>query len=179
MAKLKDAKRDLEKWKIKQGDSFSKRITKACKLASENLQKTINRNVDRPTNFTRNAVGFQFKVDKFGTKNRIFIKDLQAQYLAPLIDSNNLVSKFVPNRPADTNQFGNIAGLKQMRNLKAVKQKHKGIQRTVLIKTNAKKNKRLIAIFKRARRRHIIGTWDTLSKTMIRQINSAVKISYQ
>lgn len=60
MAKIKGVKNDLSKWKIKETDLFSKKVTKASKLASVELQRDINRRVDKPTNFTRNAVGFKF-----------------------------------------------------------------------------------------------------------------------
>ena len=52
------------------------------------LQRKINRDVEGAVNFTKNAVGFKFKVTKTGTENRIFIKDTQAEYLGQLIDSS-------------------------------------------------------------------------------------------
>ena len=170
----RDIQRDLENWRIKETDSFSKKVTKASKLASVNLQRKINGRIDRPTNFTQQAVGFSFKIDRIGSVNRIYIKDAQARYLAPLIDSDKEVSKFVPLQ-GYTNNFGNIAGLKNMKNLKKITQKRNGVTRTVLIKTTAKKqNKRLIAIFKKARRIHRVGTWSELSVQMIQQVNRVV-----
>lgn len=171
MAKIKGVKNDLSKWKIKETDLFSKQVTKASKLASVELQRDINRRVDKPTNFTRNAVGFKFRYDKNGSKNRIFIKDVQAQYLAPLIDSNKPVDKFVPV-PGSTNAFGNIAGLRQRRNLEEVKQRHNGTERTILIKTTAKRNKRIVAIFERnKKRRKTIGSWDKISDKIFKTVN--------
>lgn len=167
----KKAMQDLEKWKIKESDVFSKKVTKACKLASVSLQKDINRTVTTPTNFTKNAVGFQFKYDKFGSKNRIYIKDVQANYLGNLIDDNTAVTKFNPFNRAK-NAYGNIAGLKTMRNLKAVKQKHNGVSRTVLIKTNVKKkDKRLIAIRKSMTQRKILGSWKSITDKIINNVN--------
>lgn len=171
MAKIKGVREDLSKWKIKETDVFSKKVTKASKLASVELQRDINRRVDKPTNFTRNAVGFKFKYDKNGSKNRIFIKDVQAQYLAPLIDSNKPVDKFVPV-PGATNGFGNIAGLKQRRNLKSVTQVHNGQRRTILIKTTAKRNKRVVAIFERNKsRRKTIGSWNKITDKILKTVN--------
>ncbi|MDP8728373.1 hypothetical protein [Serratia marcescens] len=180
MAKdVKKVIRDLNKWRIKEDDKFSKRVTKASKLASVELQRHINRNTDRPTAFTKNAVGFQFKIGKGVTTNRIYIKDIQAKYLGHLIDDETPVNKFNP-LPKTTNNYGNIAGLKTMRNLKAVVQKHKGTNRTILIKTNAKKNKRLIAIFKRnSQRRKYYGSWPEISNKVTSQVNNAVKASYK
>ncbi|MBN5214291.1 hypothetical protein [Serratia ureilytica] len=181
MAKdVKKVKRDLDKWKIKESDHFSKRVTKASKLASEALQKHINRETKGPTNFTKNAVGFQFNVGKFVTRNRIFIKDVQANYLSHLIDNEDLIKKFVPNNSKFVNALGNIPGLKNMRNLVSVDQLHKGQKRTILIKTTAKKNKRLIAIFKKnGVRKKSYGTWEQMSNTMERQVSNAVKASYR
>lgn len=171
MAKNKDVQRDLSKWKIKESDVFSKKVTKASKLASVELQRDINRRVDRPTGFTKNAVGFSFKYDKYGSRNRIFIKDIQAGYLAPLIDSNRPVDKFVPV-PGAVNAFGNIPGLKQMRNMKKVTQKHNGKNRTILIKTTARRNKRLVAIFENnKKRRKTIGSWDKISQKIFKTVN--------
>jgi len=91
-----------------------------------------------------------------------------------LIDSNKEVSKFVPLQ-GYTNSFGNITGLKNMKNLKKITQKRNGVTRIALIKTTAKKqNKRLIAIFKKARRIHRVGTWSELSDQMIQQVNRVV-----
>lgn len=39
MAKAKDVMKDLEKWRIKESDVFSKKVTKASKLASVELQR--------------------------------------------------------------------------------------------------------------------------------------------
>ncbi|EPF4207582.1 hypothetical protein ACSSEQ_001217, partial [Enterobacter hormaechei] len=111
------------------------------------------------------------RYDKNGSKNRIFIKDVQAQYLAPLIDSNKPVDKFVPV-PGSTNAFGNIAGLRQRRNLEEVKQRHNGTERTILIKTTAKRNKRIVAIFERnKKRRKTIGSWDKISDKIFKTVN--------
>lgn len=174
------AKRDLDKWKIKESDSFSKRVTKASKLASVELQKHINRNIDKPVAFTKNAVGFQFKIGKFVTTNRIYIKDVQANYVSHLIDEQSPIKKFVPTSDKFTNAYGNIPGLKTMRNLKAVSQKHKGQQRTILIKTTAKKNKRLIAIFKRnGSRKKTLGSWSSMCERVESQVRNAVRASYR
>lgn len=160
MAKnIKDAKKDLDKWRLKESDSFSKRVTKASKLASVELQRKINRNIDRPTGFTQNAVGFKFTIDKFGTTNKIFIKDIQGNYLGKLIDDNQPFNKFVPIN-GKVNQFGNIAGLKTRRNLESVEQKHQGKKRTILIRTTAKKKNRVVAIFKpHQNRKKVLGSW--------------------
>ncbi|HBM9257477.1 TPA: hypothetical protein L0X66_001809 [Citrobacter freundii] len=173
MAKLGGVKKDLDKWRIKESDQFSKRVTKASKLASVELQRKINRRVEGPVNFTKNAVGFRFNIDKEGTTNRIFIKDVQANYLSHLIDDNSPINKYVPTGVrGSTNQFGNIPGLKTRRNLEAVKQKKDGINRTILIKTNVKKqNKRVIAIFKRHQtRKKSIGSWTDISNDIIKTV---------
>lgn len=179
MAKLKSVKQDLSKWKIKESDHFSKRVTKASKLASVELQRKINRRVDGPVNFTRNAVGFKFKIAKTGSSNRIFIKDIQADYLGRLIDDNKPFDKFVPtSSPLAINAYGNIAGLKTMRNLEAVKQKKPGITRTILIKINVKKqNRRVIAIFKRNEtRKKSLGSWSDISDDIIETVNRVAKL---
>ncbi len=179
MAKLGNVKNDLSKWKIKESDQFSKRVTKASKLASVELQRKINRDVDGAVNFTKNAVGFKFKVTKTGTQNRIFIKDTQANYLGHLIDDNSGVNKFVPTGvKGSTNQYGNIPGLKTRRNLETVKQKKDGVQRTILIKTTAKKqNKRVIAIFKRHQsRKKTLGSWNDISKNIIKTVGRVAKL---
>ncbi|BEC01789.1 hypothetical protein [Escherichia coli] len=173
MAKLGGVKKDLDKWRIKESDQFSKRVTKASKLASVELQRKINRRVEGPVNFTKNAVGFKFKVDQYGTTNRIFIKDVQANYLGHLIDDNSEINKFVPTGvKGSKNQFGNIPNLKTRRNLEAVKQKKDGITRTILIKTNVKKqNKRVIAIFKRHQnRKKTLGSWNNISNDIIKTV---------
>lgn len=181
MAKdVKVVKRGLEKWKINESDQFSKRVTKASKLASVALQKHIIRETKGPTSFTKNAVGFQFNVGKFRTTNRIFIKDIQADYLSHLIDNEDPVKKFVPNSAKSTNAYGNIPGLKNMRNLVSVDQNHNGVKRTILVKTNAKKNKRLIAVFKKnGVRKKSYGSWEDMSNMMERQVSNAVKASYR
>ncbi|MFM8069473.1 hypothetical protein PU682_03255 [Klebsiella pneumoniae] len=173
MAKLKSVKNDLSKWKIKETDVFSKKVTKASKLASVELQRKINRRVKGPVNFTKNAVGFSFRYDKYGSKNRIYIKDTQADYLSHLIDNPRPINKFVPTGvQGSKNQFGNIPGLKTKRNMKVVKQKKDGQQRTILIKTNARRNKRLIAVFKRNQsRRKTIGSWDKISQDILKTVN--------
>lgn len=179
MARINDVKKDLEKWKIKEGDSFSKRVTKASKLASVELQRKIDRRVKGPVNFTKNAVGFSFKITKNGTTNRIFIKDTQAGYLSHLIDNQDPINKFVPTGvQGSKNQFGNIPGLKTRRNLEAVKQNKNGRQRTILIKTNAKQNKRLIAVFKRNQhRRKVIGSWDQIANDLTKTVKRVAKLS--
>ncbi|EPU5644168.1 hypothetical protein ACVXZK_003611, partial [Escherichia coli] len=114
-----------------------------------------------------------FKIDKEGTTNRIFIKDVQANYLSHLIDDNSPINKYVPTGVrGSTNQFGNIPGLKTRRNLEAVKQKKDGINRTILIKTNVKKqNKRVIAIFKRHQtRKKSIGSWTDIGNDIIKTV---------
>ena len=174
MAKLGAVKNDLSKWKIKQSDQFSKRVTKASKLASVELQRKINREVDGPVNFTKNAVGFSFRYVKAGSKNRIFIKDTQAEYLGKLIDDNSSFNKYVPTGVrGSTNKFGNIPGLKTRRNIEAVKQIHNGTTRTVLIKTNVKKqNKRLIAVFKKNQtRKKSLGSWNKITNDIIKTVN--------
>ncbi|WPR92359.1 hypothetical protein SM909_17360 [Klebsiella aerogenes] len=178
MAKASEVKKDLNKWKIKEFDQFSKRVTKASKLASVELQRKINRTVDGAVNFTKNAVGFSFKVDKNGTTNRIYIKDVQAGYLGKLIDGDKPVDKFVPTGvQGSRNQFGNIPGLKTRRNLEAVKQKKDGVTRTILIKTTQKKqNKRVIAVFERNKnRKKILGSWDVISNDIIKTVNRVAK----
>ncbi|MFP8558236.1 hypothetical protein ACLH2J_01820 [Klebsiella michiganensis] len=173
MAKLKSVKNDLSKWKIKETDVFSKKVTKASKLASVELQRKINRRVKGPVNFTKNTVGFSFRYDKYGSKNRIFLKDKQADYLSHLIDNNSSVNKFVPTGvQGSKNQYGNIPGLKTKRNLEVVKQKKDSRQRTILIKTTAKRNKRLIAVFKRNQsRRKTLGSWDQISQDILKTVN--------
>lgn len=177
MAKLNGVRKDLDKWKIKESDQFSKRVTKASKLASVELQRKINRNVDGAVNFTKNSVGFSFKASKHQTVNRIFIKDIQAQYLSRLIDDNTPFNKFVP-APGKVNQYGNIAGLKTRRNMVAVKQKKDGINRTILIKTNVKKQqKRVLAIFKlHQTRKKSIGSWSSISKDIIKTVDRVAKL---
>ncbi|WP_039660909.1 hypothetical protein [Pantoea sp. MBLJ3] len=166
------AKRDLEKWRLKETDSFSKRVTKASKLASVELQRDINRKIDRPTKFTQNAVGFNFKIDKFGTKNRIYIKDIQSNYLSKLIDDNQNFGKFVPV-PGKVNQFGNIPNLKTRRGLEPVTQNHNGHKRTILIKKSAKTANKIVAIYKPDQHRSkALGSWaeicNQLEKTVAR-----------
>ncbi|HAW2200218.1 TPA: hypothetical protein JLO99_002743 [Escherichia coli] len=169
-----DVKRDLEKWRLKESDSFSKRVTKASKLASVELQRRINRRVDNPVNFTKNSVGFSFRYDKNGSKNRIYIKDRQAKYLAPLIDDNKGVDKFVPTGVRGSiNKFGNIPGLKSRRNMATVKQNKDGTTRTILIKTSTKKqNKRVIAIFERHKaRKKMLGSWNEITDDILKTVN--------
>lgn len=164
------AKRDLEKWRLKETDTFSKRVTKASKLASVELQRNINRRVDRPTRFTQNAVGFSFKIDKFGTKNRIFIKDFQANYLGKLIDDNQPFGKFVPV-PGAVNQFGNIPNLKTRRGLESVTQNHDGHKRTILIKKSAKTANRIVAIYKPDQNRSkALGSWADICNQLERTV---------
>ncbi|TEW83390.1 hypothetical protein D5R38_18645 [Serratia marcescens] len=181
MANAAQVKHDLNKWRIKESDNFSKRVTKAAKLASVNLQRDINGQIEKPTAFTKNAVGFSFNVGKFVTRNRIYIKDVQANYLGHLIDDNSPIKKFVPNSAKFTNAYGNIPGLKNMRNLKTVKQKHNNVSRVILIKTTAKKkDKRLIAVFqKNGKRKKTLGSWSQISTRIESQIRNAVKSSYK
>ncbi|MBT2109984.1 hypothetical protein LRM31_07260 [Enterobacter kobei] len=179
MAKLGGVKKDLDKWKIKESDQFSKRVTKASKLASVELQRKINRDVEGPVNFTKNAVGFKFKVTKTGSENRIFIKDTQAEYLGQLIDDNKAFNKYVPTGVRGSkNQFGNIPGLKTRRNLESVKQNKDGKTRTILIKTNVKQqNKRVIAIFKRHQtRKKTIGSWTKISDDIHKNVLRVAKL---
>ncbi|CAM7336451.1 hypothetical protein WAY59_002350 [Escherichia coli] len=173
MAKAKDVMKDLEKWRIKESDVFSKKVTKASKLAYVELQRKINRRVDGPVNFTKNAVGFSFRYDQNGSRNRIYIKDKQADYLAPLIDDNKGINKFVPTGVRGSkNKFGNIPNLKSRNNLEAVKQKKDGVTRTILIKTNVKKqDRRLIAVFKKNQhRRKTLGSWNQISDDILKTV---------
>ncbi|WP_368287559.1 hypothetical protein AB2B46_15370 [Kluyvera intermedia] len=178
MAKIGKIKQDLNKWKINESDQFSKRVTKASKLASVELQRKINREVKGAVNFTKNAVGFSFKYDKQGSTNRIFIKDIQADYLGKLIDDISAFNKFTPTGvQGSKNKLGNIPGLKTRRNMTAVKQKRNGQTRTILIKTNGKKqNKRLIAVFKRNQtRRKTLGSWNQISADIIKTVNRVAR----
>ena len=179
MARPNAVIRDLEKWKLKETDSFSKRLTKASKLASVSLQRRINSNVKGPVNFTKNSVGFNFKVTRDGSQNRIYIKDAQAGYLSHLIDNESPIDKFVPTGVAGSkNQFGNIPNLKTKRNLESVEQKVNGSKRTILIKKTAKQNKRVIAIFKRnQKRRKVIGSWNSISNNIVKQVKRVAKLS--
>lgn len=171
--KSSEIKKDLNKWRIKESDQFSKRVTKASKLASVELQRKINRRVDGPVNFTKNAVGFSFKYDQNGSKNRIYIKDTQAKYLSPLIDDTKGINKFVPTGvKGSKNKFGNIPNLKTKNKLEVVKQNKDNTKRTILIKTNVKKqNRRVIAIFKKhQQRKKTLGSWNNISNDILKTV---------
>lgn len=176
-------KRDLEKWKIKQTDSFSKKFTKVCKMASVRLQEKINKKVDRPVNFTKNAVGFRFEKHKRYTENIIFIKKIQARYLGAYIEGDT-VSKFQPVDESRKNAYGNIKQLKSKKYRKIV---HKN-GRQILIdptKKNGKLRKngkgrtvgrRLIATMETHKRKITLGTWKENKKELVRMINNHMKL---
>ena len=173
--KAQKVKEDLNKWAIKEDDVFSKKLTKASKLASVQLQRYINGNIKGgATPFTQKAVGFQFRYDKFGSWNRIFIRPPQAAYLGDLIDDDKRFKKFVPIAGRNTNKFGNIIGLRNFRNLVPVKQMKNGRMRTILIKPSARGIKRLVAVQKDIQPRHTLGSWKQMEKRMINSINRVV-----
>lgn len=175
-ANNRKVKRDLEKWRIKEGDNFDKKLTKVCKLASVQLQRKINGNIDKPTNFTQNAVGFKFNRTSEGTVNTIFIKDIQAKYLKPYIEGE-CVTKMQPVAEDRKNQFGNIKSLKSKR---YVKVKHKN-GKEILIDPKKKRNKkgvskRLVAIKETNTRRAVLGNWESNAKEIIRMVNNRMKL---
>lgn len=173
--KARKVKEDLQKWAIKEDDLFSKKLTKASKLASVQLQRYINGNIKGgATPFTQKAVGFQFRYDKFGSWNRIYIRDAQAAYLGDLIDDDKRFKKFVPIAGRNTNKFGNIIGLRNFRNLIPVKQMHNGRMRTILIKPSAKGIKRFVAVQKEISPRKTLGSWKEMEKRMINNINRVI-----
>ena len=174
--KMKRVKEDLSKWQIKESDVYSKKVTKATKLASVALQRYIDSHIKGGgVPFTKKAVGFNFKYDKFGSQNRVYLRDTQANYLSSLIDDNKKYKKFVPIAGRNTNKFGNIIGLKNFRNLIPVTQIKDGKKRTILIKPNAKGAKRFVAVQKISTRQKTLGSWDKLTNMMINNINRVVK----
>lgn len=173
---VKKVKQDLEKWRIKESDSFDKKVTKICKLASVHLQRKINGNIDKPTNFTQNAVGFKFTRKKTETVNSIFIKDVQTKYLLPYFEGKD-VTKMQPVAEDRKNQFGNIKSLKSKR---YVKVKHKN-GKEILIDPKKKRNKkgvskRLVAIKETNTRRAVLGSWESNAKEIIRMVNNRMKL---
>ncbi|PEH74123.1 hypothetical protein [Edwardsiella tarda] len=180
MGKSKRAvKKDLEKWRINEGDSFDKKLTKVCKLASVNLQRKINASVDNPVRFTQNAVGFKFKRGMNGTVNHIFIKDTQSKYLSHLIDVKRAeVEKMTPLAPNRKNKYGNIPNLGKG---KFVKVTHKN-GTEILINPNRKPNRkygtanRVVAVKKKTTRKQTIGSWDKNSADIIRMVKNRMKL---
>ncbi|WP_311750732.1 hypothetical protein [Proteus columbae] len=172
-------RRDMERWRIQQSDSFDKKLTKVAKLASVQLQRKINGSVKTPVNFTKNAVGFKYVKKRYGTINTIFIKDVQAKYLSHLIEpEKGTVEKMTPIAPNRKNKFGNVPNLGKS---KLIKVKHKN-GKELLINPNRKKNKRygtanrIVAVKMRTTRRNTIGTWKSNADEIIRMVKNRMAL---
>lgn len=179
----KKFKRDLERWRIKEEDNFDKKLTKVCKLASVALQRKINGRVDRPTPFTKNAVGFRYERAKDGTTNIIFIKDIQYDYLEPYFEGGD-VTKMQPVAKNRTNSYGNI---RQLKSKKYTKIKHKNGSEILIdpSKKNArlKKNgkgktigRRLVATLETHKRKPALDSWKQNGQEVIRMVKNRMDL---
>lgn len=181
-ASAQRVKKDLNKWRIKQEDSFDKKLTKVCKLSSEVLQRKINGRVDKPTPFTKNAVGFRFKRSSGGSENTIFIKDIQAEYLTPYFEGGE-VTKMQPVAENRKNAYGNI---RQLKSKKYVKVKHKNGQEILVdptkkngrVKKNGKgktQGRRLIATLQTHDRKDTLDSWKQNEREIFRMVSNRMK----
>lgn len=176
-------KKDLEKWRIKQEDNFDKKLTKVCKLSSEVLQRKINGRVDKPTPFTKNAVGFRFKRSNGNSTNTIFIKDIQAEYLTPYFEGGD-VTKMQPVAENRKNTYGNI---RQLKSKKYKKIKHKNGREILIdptknngrVKKNGKgktQGRRLVATLETHDRQAKLDSWEQNSKEIFRMVKNRMKL---
>lgn len=181
-ASARRVKKDLEKWRIKQEDNFDKRLTKVCKLSSEVLQRKINGRIDKPTPFTKNAVGFRYTRSQGQTENRIFIKDIQEKYLTPYFEGG-YVTKMQPVAENRKNAYGNI---RQLKSKKYVKIKHKN--GTEILVDPTKKNgkvkksgkgktigRRLVATLETNKRNAVLDSWIQNEQEIVRMVRNRMK----
>lgn len=122
-------KKALRQWSEKATDTFERAIGEGAIFASRALQKKINKNVDRPTRWTQQAVGNTNYKNRSGTRHQIFIKGArdkdkktgsQDDYLKHYFDGGK-INKLVPIANGQVlDSHGNIKAIKggkMMRNI--------------------------------------------------------------
>tara|TARA_B100000427_G_scaffold329384_2_gene345347 strand:+ start:1110 stop:1691 length:582 start_codon:yes stop_codon:yes gene_type:complete len=92
-------------------------LKNTAKKVQTALEVQTEKKLDRPTRFTQKAFGIQWpKRNKLGLTTRIYIKDIQAEYLRWMIEGGTNTNKGkkipVPTNNARVNKFGNIPGKK-------------------------------------------------------------------
>lgn len=175
-AALAKTMKQMERWRVKTGDTIEDVMFKTGKLVSINMQKQIARKVDGPVNFTAKQALYFVKEKKgvYAREYRIGIKDAQDLYLSAIIDRKKPTDKLIPVDKKFTDKNGNIkslsSNLKRGTYVKVVQP-----TQTILINTKAKKREdRLIAIRKVSKRPHKIS-WDELAEDAVDQFNQKIK----
>lgn len=119
-----NAKKNLERYCINESDSIDKALTKLSKLGQVQLQNRLNQSIDRPTAFTKRALGFKYFKGSNGSTNRIFMMPNQAKYLDKILlqSTGTTSTKFRPfNLKTKLNHYGNITGLNRKSNFTTTK----------------------------------------------------------
>ncbi len=88
-------------------------LTRTAQDASRSVTNQLPKKLDRPTPFTRKAIGFK-SANKRDLTAAVFVKDIQAGYLEKQIEGGRRVARGkgfgVPTRNKRLNKFGNIPG---------------------------------------------------------------------
>jgi hypothetical protein len=120
-------------------------------------KELIRLSVDRPTPFTKNATGRQVRTEAGRVQGRVYLKNIQADYLAPMIDGlPSGVSKPVPFT-ATANQYGNLArGLTK----RATARSFRGREGKDFVQVGRGRKSRLVAVWSERRRYSRMLPWS-------------------
>ena len=110
---IKQVQRELTRIQRKQIPfATAKALTDVAKDAQKAVTAQIDTKLDRPTPFTRRAIGFK-KADKIGLFSEVFVKPIQSKYLQWQIFGGERKQQSnigVPTRNKKLNKYGNIPG---------------------------------------------------------------------
>lgn len=91
--------------------AVAKGLTQTAKDVQRAETEAINKDFDRPTPFTQRAVGIA-PATKLSQAARVFLKDIQAQYLGIQVEGGTRLPKrralVLPGSGLKLNQYGNI-----------------------------------------------------------------------
>ncbi|EDA3265533.1 hypothetical protein A4L30_10785 [Salmonella enterica subsp. enterica serovar Bovismorbificans] len=192
---VKRLRKDIERWSEKAGNTFHKELGFAVMAEKLELQRKINRKIDRPTKFTQNSVGTYHRMRTGQSKSihKIYLFPAQAEYLKYYFYGGS-VTKFVPTRSGVLDNHGNIDGLAKgmyMRGKNKGKKKigkaganiktayaggfsKKGkMGRKTLVVDVSQKNRdlRVVGVEKTTNRSASLGSWKSNVNIMERNVN--------
>lgn len=148
-SKLKQRLTNLQQKQLPFANALA--LTKTAEAAKRGAIKQMDKDLDRPTPFTRKGITLR-KATKKGQSAVIFIKDIQAKYLKYQIEGGSRQAMqgspvLVPNDSLRLNKYGNIAR-NRFRSVTAKRTQF--VKNGIIYKRNKKSIRPLAGFFKSA-----------------------------